>query len=425
MSPVLSQLAALPPPVPPDNVYLTAALWIGLALIASLISIRIGVSVALVEIVVGMLAGNFLHLQTNDWINFLAGFGSILLTFLAGAEIEPATLRKHLRASLIMGGLSFLVPFILAMGVAYFVVGWNLQAAQIAGIALSTTSVAVVYAVMVETGLNRTEIGKLILAACFVTDLGTVLALGILFANFNLWLVIFVVVTVSTLAVLPFATRYVLAHWGGRISEPEVKFIFFVLFALGGLATIAGSEAVLPAYLVGLVIAGVFMHNRVLVDRMRSIAFALLTPFYFLKAGSLISLPALLTWTSIGLVTLFLLTKLIAKIAGVRPLTRLFGLPARVGNYMTLLMATGLTFGSISALYGYTHGYIDQTQYTILVTVVILSAIVPTLIAQSFFRPRVELGETTIGAGPGVSLTAGNDEDDVAVAREVAGSLDE
>lgn len=424
MSSVLSQLTALLPPVPADNVYLTAALWIGLALIASLISIRIGVSVALVEIVVGMLAGNFLHLQTNVWINFLAGFGSILLTFLAGAEIEPAAFRKHLRASLVLGGVSFLIPFILAMVVAYYVVGWNLQAAQIAGIALSTTSVAVVYAVMVETGLNRTEIGKLILAACFITDLGTVLALGILFANFNLWLVVFVVITVATLAVLPFATRYVLAHWGGRISEPEVKFIFFVLFALGGLATLAGSEAVLPAYLVGLVIAGVFMHNRVLVDRMRSIAFALLTPFYFLKAGSLISLPALLTWTSIGLVALFLLTKLIAKFIGVRPLTRPFGLPARVGNYMTLLMATGLTFGSISALYGYTHGYIDQTQYTILVTVVILSAIVPTLIAQSFFRPRVELGEATLGVDAGALAAAGND-DDVTVVREVAGSLDE
>ena len=166
------------------------------------------------------------------------------------------------------------------------------------------------------------------------------------------------------------------------------------------------------------------MHNRVLMDRMRSIAFALLTPFYFLKAGSLISLPALLTWTSIGLVALFLLTKLIAKFIGVRPLTRPFGLPARVGNYMTLLMATGLTFGSISALYGYTHGYIDQTQYTILVTVVILSAIVPTLIAQSFFRPRVELGEATLGVDAGALAAAGND-DDVTVVREVAGSLDE
>ena len=92
---------------------------------------------------------------------------------------------------------------------------------------------------------------------------------------------------------------------------------------------------------------------------------------------------------------------------------------------MTLLMATGLTFGSISALYGYTHGYIDQTQYTILVTVVILSAIVPTLIAQSFFRPRVELGEATLGADVGLLSRWAMNEDAVTVTREVAGSLDE
>ena len=50
-------------------------------------------------------------------------------------------------------------------------------------------------------------------------------------------------------------------------------------------------------------------------------------------------------------------------------------------------MATGLTFGSIAALFGLTHGLIDRTQYTELVTVVILSAFVPTLIAQQLFQP--------------------------------------
>ena len=79
------------------------------------------------------------------------------------------------------------------MAYAYYIAGWNPQAAQIAGIALSSTSMAVVYAVMVETGLNETELGKLILAACFVNDLGTVLALGLIFANYDYWLVIFVV----------------------------------------------------------------------------------------------------------------------------------------------------------------------------------------------------------------------------------------
>ena len=400
---------------PASNMYLIAALWIGLALIASLISIRTGVSVALTEILVGMLAGNFLHIQTNTWIDFLAGFGSVLLTFLAGAEIDPGSFRRHLRASLVIGAVGFFAPFLLVMAVAHFIVGWGPQATEIAGVALSTTSVAVVYAVMVETGLNRTEIGKLILAACFVNDLGTVLALGVLFANLSIWLAVFALVTGLVLLALPTMTRYVLRHWGGRVSEPEVKFIFLVLFGLGGLAALAGSEAVLPAYLIGLVIAGIFMQNRMLMDRMRSTAFALLTPFYFLKAGSLISLPALFTWGSIGLVALFFLSKMVAKIIGIRPLTRPFGMNARVGNYTTLLMATGLTFGSISALYGLTRHYINQTQYTILVTVVILSAVVPTLIAQSFFHPHAEADAAPVDMAPA----------DVEEGREVAGALDD
>ncbi len=419
---VIAHLAGALPALPPitlNNVYLIAAVWIGLALIASLISIRTGISVALTEIAVGVLAGNFLHIQANDWINFLAGFGSVLLTFLAGAEIDPESFRRHLKASLALGVVGFFAPFLGVMATAYWGVHWNLHAAEIAGIALSTTSVAVVYAVMIETGLNRTDIGKLILAACFVNDLGTVLALGVLFANYNIWLALFAVVTAAALAALPWLTRVVIRRWGGRVSEPEVKFLFLVLCALGGLAAIAQSEAVLPAYLVGLVIAGTFMHNRVLMDRMRSTAFALLTPFYFLKAGSLVSLPALITVTGAGLVGLFFLMKMATKIAGIRPLTRPFGLASRVGNYTTLLMATGLTFGSISALFGFTHGYIDRTQYTILVTVVILSAVVPTLFAQRLFRPREELGEAGLVGPSGAGAQIASEE------REVAGALDE
>lgn len=77
-----------------ESVWLVAALWIGLALAASVISIRLGVSVALVGIMVGALAGNVIELQLTDWINFLAGFGAILLTFLAGAELDPRVVRS-------------------------------------------------------------------------------------------------------------------------------------------------------------------------------------------------------------------------------------------------------------------------------------------------------------------------------------------
>jgi Kef-type K+ transport system membrane component KefB len=368
-----------------SNVWLVASAWMALALVASLISIRVGISVALIEILVGIVAGNFFGIHSAPWIDFLATFGSGLLTFLAGAEIDPDALRRHLKPALVIGTVGFLAPFLAAGALAYWVAHWERHAAYIAGIALSTTSVAVVYAVMVETGLNRTEIGKLILAACFVNDFGTVLALGIIFANFNGWLALFVAVTAVVLWYLPRLTRFVIRRVGHRVSEPEVKFIFLVLFLLGGLAKVAQSEAVLPAYLVGLVIAGVFVRDRVLMDRMRTIAFTMLTPFYFLKAGLYVSLPAVVAGAL--LILGFLAAKMAAKGVGIWPLTRLFRFERREGAYTTLLMSTGLTFGTISALFGLTNHIIDQTQYTILVTTVIGSAIVPTMIAQRFFEP--------------------------------------
>ena len=369
-----------------DNDYFIAAAWIGLALIASLVSIRVGISVALIEILVGVLAGNFAGLHTTPWIDFLAMFGAGLLTFLAGAEIDPDSLRRHIKVSLTVGVVSFAAPFAAAFAFAYFIAGWDLQAAQIAGVALSTTSVAVVYAVMIESGLAENDLGKTILAACFITDLGTVVALGVLFADFSPVLLVFIGVMAVVLFLMPRATRWFLVHVPGRVSEPEIKFLFLVLFFLGGLAKAAGSEAVLPAYLVGLAVAGVFVRDRVLVHRMRSIAFSILTPFYFIKAGLLVSLPAVVGGA--GLILALLGVKVGAKVAGVWPTARAFGMPVREANYTTLLMSTGLTFGTISALYGFTNGYIDQAAYTVLVTVVILSAIVPTLIATRFFEPQ-------------------------------------
>jgi Kef-type K+ transport system membrane component KefB len=396
-----------------NNVWFIACIWMGLALVASLISIRTGISVALVEILIGLAAGNMavgfeggtlqvglataqstggqLHhvLQSTEWTNFLALLGSGVLTFLAGAEIDPQSLKTNWRASLLIGVLSFAIPFGVVWFFAQYFFGWALHEAQIAGIALSTTSVAVVYAVMIEGGFSDTAMGKMILAACFITDLGTVLALGTLFATYNLALLVFVIVTLIALWFMPKWTQSIITRFGAtRVSEPEVKFIFFVLFLLGGLATAAKSEAVLPAYLIGLVVEGVFLRDKTLVHRMRSIAFAVFTPFYFIKAGLYVSLPAL--WTGLLLIGAFLILKMATKIVGVFPLARMHWMNKREASYTTLLMATGLTFGTISALFGLQNHLIDQRQYSILVTVVILSAFVPTLIAQKFFQPSVD-----------------------------------
>jgi Kef-type K+ transport system membrane component KefB len=379
-----------------ENIWFIAAFWMGLALAASLISIRLGISVALIEILVGVIVGN-LHttgqaplLHETEWTKFLAMLGSGVLTFLAGAEIDPASLRANLRASLSIGVLSFLLPFLGVWMFARFVLGWPVQQAQIAGIALSTTSVAVVYAVMIEGGLSSTAMGKMLLAACFITDFGTVLALGVLFADFSVWLVVFVAVTAVMLWFMPKWTQYLITRLGAtRVSEPEVKFLFLVLFFLGGLASTAKSEAVLPAYLLGLVVAGVFLRDKTLVHRMRSIAFAIFTPFYFIKAGLFVSVRALAA--AVGVIAVLLLLKMATKIAGVWPLSRYFYMRSREANYTALLMSTGLTFGTISALFGLQNKIIDQNQYSVLVTVVILSAFIPTLIAQKFCQPTTKM----------------------------------
>jgi Kef-type K+ transport system membrane component KefB len=367
------------------NVWLVSAIWIGLALAASIISIRVAMSVALVEIMVGAVAGNTIGLHLTDWVNFLAGFGAILLTFLAGTEIDGRVIRKHFRASVAIGVVSFLAPYLGCMAYARFLLDWPWPQAQIAGISLSTTSVAVVYAVMIEKGYNRTELGKVILAACFITDLGTVLALGIVFAKFDAWLALFGATTAAALFLLPRFAPWFFGKVGHRVSEPETKFVSLVLLGLGGLASIAGSEAVLPAYLVGMALAPAFLADPELPHRMRIIAFTILTPFYFLKAGSLVDFQAVLA--SAGLIFAFLAIKMVTKFVAILPVTRAFRFEPREGMYTTLLMSTGLTFGTISALFGLANGIIDQRQYTILVTAVIGSAVVPTLIAQQWFQP--------------------------------------
>jgi Kef-type K+ transport system membrane component KefB len=371
-----------------ETPWLTASIWIALALAAGMLAKRTGVSVALVEIVVGIAAGNFLGIAPSsktEWVAFLAGFGSILLTFMAGAEIEPGILRKYIRESLAIGFIAFLLPFLGAMLFARYVADWTWPSAAICGIALSTTSVAVVYAVMIETGLNEVEIGKLILAACFVNDLGTVLALGAIFANYNWWLLGFGAATAVVLAITPKFAQWFFRVWGNHVSETEIKLMFLLLFGLGALAAKANSEAVLPAYLLGLVVAPIFAQNRTIVRHLRTTVFAFLTPFYFLKAGMLVQISSV--WHAALLIGALLMVKVAMKFAGVWPLTKYFRFSPKLGMYTTLLMSTGLTFGSISALFGLTRGIIDQTQYTILVTVVISSALVPTWFAQQFFRP--------------------------------------
>jgi glutathione-regulated potassium-efflux system ancillary protein KefC len=371
-----------------------AALWLGLALAATLLSIWLRIATALSEIVVGIIAqliiGALLGgtaLGTGEsWVQFLSGTGAIVLTFLAGAELDPVVFKRKWRQASAVGLVSFAGPFLGCTAVAFWVLHWQVQASWLAGVALSTTSVAVVYAVMLEFGLNVTDFGKTVLAACFITDLATVLALGFIFSPFGYRTLVFFGVGVIAFTILPWLTPRFFKRYGNRPSELEAKYILLVLFGMGALAGWAGSEAVLPAYVFGMVLAGTVGKDHVLVRRLRTLTFGLLTPFYFIRAGSFVSLPAIVAapWAFL----LLLGAKVATKIVGVYPVSRAYKLPRGEAMYTTLLMSTGLTFGSISALFGLSHHIIDQRQYSLLIVTVILSAVVPTLIANAFYLPR-------------------------------------
>ena len=377
-----------------ETIFTIAAIWLGLAVLSTIIAYHLKISIALIEICVGIAAAAIANhffgqdaLGSNlEWLRFLAASGAVLLTFLAGAELDPKVISSKKKEVLIVGLVGFLAPFLGCAAVARFILHWSVQASWLAGVALSTTSMAVVYAVMLETGFNKTEFGKGILGACFINDLGTVIALGLIFAPFTYKTVIFVVISTIVLGLFPFVTSFLTRMYGNRTAAVRAKWVVLVLFGLGALALWSGSEAVLPAYIAGILLAEFAAKEHHWVRRIRTLTVGFLTPFYFLRAGTLVFLPALLA-APVVFLALFI-GKVISKIFGLYPVIGNFRKERSERWYYALMMSTGLTFGTISALYGFSHGIINKEQYSFLVAAVIASAVIPTMIASFAFLPK-------------------------------------
>jgi len=389
-----------------EHIFTIAARWLGLAVISAVIAYHLRVSIALVEICVGVIAAAVAgYIGTPDalggnseWLRFLAASGAVLLTFLAGAELEPQVIRRKLKEVTVVGLVGFFAPFLGCAAIAKYLLGWDFQASLLAGVALSTTSMAVVYAVMLETGFNKTDFGKGILGACFINDLGTVIALGLLFAPFTYKTVIFIVATAIILMILPFTSRWLTRVYAHRTAAIRTKWVILVLFGMGALALWSGSEAVLPAYIIGMVLAEFSSADTLWIRRLRTLTVGFLTPFYFLRAGTFVSVPALVSAPFVFL--LLLGGKVFTKIFGLYPVIGQFRRRRDERWYYTLMMSTGLTFGTISALYGFSHNIVTQDQYSFLVAVVIASAVVPTLIAGIAFLPKHLLPKPEKGERP-------------------------
>ena len=354
--------------------------------IASLISLRVGLAVAIIELVVGAIFGNLGLLHITDWMTLIATFGGILLTFMAGTEIDTKIMREKYKESFLIGFFSFLAPFIGASLYTYFMAGWNLQAALIAGIALSTTSLAVVYSVLTETDLPDANLVKIVLAATFVTDMTTVIVLSILFIKPDLYTLLFIVVSIAAIILAAKYSKHVFRHekLKNKVIEPEIKYIFVILVIFMFFAALGNGEAVLPAFILGLLMSKELANVKELMVRMRTVAYAVITPIFFIVGGLKISFALILA--AFSLFVILFAIKIISKFIGVYFLANKY-IP-NGSMYTTLLMSTGLTFGTIASLFGFNAGYIDQVQYSVLIGVVVSSAVIPTFIAQKWFLPR-------------------------------------
>jgi Kef-type K+ transport system membrane component KefB len=271
------------------------------------------------------------------------------------------------------------------MAAAHWLLDWSGRASAIAGIALSTTSLAVVYAVLVETGLNQVRLGKLLMSATFVTDFATATALSLIFIRPNGWFALFLAVSIALIVALPRIAPPFFRRFGNRVIEPEIKLVFAALLLLMWLGDRSGGQAVLPAFVLGLVLSRHYAAHPREQDRLRVVAFAFLTPLFFVRGGMAVSLSAV--WSSLGALGLLAASKMVPKIGGIMPIARRALPGPGEAWFATLLMSTGLTFGTISSLYGLNAGIIDQTQFSLLLSVVVGSAVIPTLIAQRWFAP--------------------------------------
>ena len=386
-----------------EQVWLIAALWLGLALLAVFCAHLLRLPTPVCEIVLGAVAplvigpwlGPNMLSPTIPWVVFLAGTGSLLLTFLAGTELDPTVLRATWREALLVGFVGCAAPLLGVVAVAHVLLGWRMESAWVAAVALSTGSVSVVYTIMTEMGLSRTGLGQGLLATSYVNNLFSAIALAVILTPLTARSAILLAACVVAGLLAPSVSKRVLGRLRSRAAQPDVRYLLLLLFGLGGLSVWAGSELVLPAYVMGMALSGLVGRNHTLIHHLRVMTFSILTPFYFLRAGTQVHIPALaaMPW----LFAILLAAKLLSKLVGVLPALRVFDYSRREGIYCGLMLSLGLMLGTVIATSGLTRGLIDTTQYSHIVAAVIASAVIPVTIANTFFAPKHLLPESPPG----------------------------
>ena len=363
----------------PTDLY-SAALIAIIVVIAGIVGIRSRISSAVLEAMAGILLGNFLGVKVEPWLDFLGTFGGLMLILLAGAEVDLALLVKNARQSFTLGFMAFIVPFIGEILFLYTFTSWSFLAKMVTSLALTSTAIAVIYAMFLEAELLETGSCKLIISAVFINNIITLICVNLISHEFNIFTLIFFFAIIVTALGLPKLLEYIVNHYSKRSNELELRFIFAVMLGISFLADVGQMQAIFGAFLFGLVSANSIRSYENILPKIRSITFSLLSPLFFIKAGLLVSLPAIMQ--SAILIFSLLGVKIITKSIGTYYYNKKWMPDAPI--FSTILFSTGLTVGIVTAAFGRDFNFLDQSQFSIVTVTVILSAIIPAIIARRF-----------------------------------------
>lgn len=354
---------------------------------AGIISLELGISTAVVEILLGILARNIVPLFGISWddfigkgemLTFLAHVGLMALLFIAGFEIDFDLLKQNLKSSLSVGLSSFFVPFLIVGLVSFFIFGRDLDKAAIAAISLSATSIALIFSYLRERGLHDKKVGQLLITCAMVVDIASVVLLVVFFIPVDTKFAIDIVILGLAILAAPAIGRLLLKRYAGNPNEFGLRFILFLLISFSFIAQSTRIHEALIGFALGLIMGRLLREHLQLVDKLSGIVFSFFAPVFFFYVGSQFVLNGMRTLDWLFAVLLLVISATAKTWATAAPLKRIIsGKAARFGG---TLFNYNLTFGLVAAFYGFNQGIITGAEYNVLLFVIVTTAFIPTFL---------------------------------------------
>ena len=351
-----------------------------LILISGILAYELGISTAIILIILGVISGNLLGYHSPPlWLNFIASLGLLGIMFFAGTEVNVGIIKRNFVSSLLISICSFFVPFVVIYFLALWLLNLSLISTLIIALSLSTTSISLIYCT-VHCERKDTKFYNTIIGSAVLVDIYGTIFLLLLFVGFNIFLISFLAFLLVILLVSPIIWKLIERRYLHKGAEIEVRFVIILLILLAYISSNVGAGDAALAFLTGMIFSRMLGDQELVSEKLRGLIFGFLAPLFFFKAGLLIRFEIV----TIEAFVIFLILGTFAY------LSKYFGvyLPAlkffnretarRFGLYFNFR----LSFAIIPAFLGLTEGLISEDIYTAIILFVLATTIITAFVLR-------------------------------------------